>query len=196
MRWLAMRKEDAGSDAPFMAYASRNYYEPGETVVLFARIGALDKDKDAGAEATVTARTLMPSGQGVTTALEYVAGSGGLYKADLACTEAGEYAAHVEAQKNARSLGNDTATFFLGKPYGEFDRVEMNERLLRALAFETGGAFCTPETASTIPDAIKEAASKRAILVERKFAHMPETYILMVLCASAEWYLRRRRGLL
>lgn len=198
IRWLAGRKEDVGEDMPFIAYAGRDYYEPGEPCVLYARLHR-EEDEDAAPEPVpieVSAEIRGPSGSVLTTPLEYVAGSAGLYKAKLSYEEPGGYAANVSAVKKGQALGEDTATFFIGHPYGEFDRVEMNERLLRTLAFETGGAFYTPETASSIPEDLVEAASRRGVFIEREFARMPAVYFAMVVCASVEWFLRKRRGLM
>jgi len=202
IRWLAGGREDSGDDMPFIAYTSRDYYEPGAPSIVYARLpGAIDDDAassraDAFAEPEVAAEVRTPSGAVLTTPLEFVAGSAGLYKVILTFTEPGEYTAQVSAVRGGDALGEDDARFFIGRPYGEFERIEMNERLLRALAFETGGAFYTPATASGIPDDLLEVASQRGIYVETRFARLPAVYIAMVVCAAVEWFLRKRRGLM
>ena len=203
VRWLAGRDEDAPGDMPFIAYASRDYYEAGEVSILYARLGRQDKDETEAppeaalaAEPEVTAEVRAPSGALLNTPLERVAGSAGLYKAQLSFTDPGEYVAKVTAVQDAAPVGEDTAAFFIGRPYGEFDQIEMNERLLRNLAFETGGAFYTPQSASRIPEDMVAVASRRGVFVEREFARMPGVYLAMVVCATIEWFLRKRRGLM
>jgi len=196
VRWLTGTQDESGDDdMPFIAYTSQDYYEPGQSVVLYARIRR--KDDETGAETDVTARVRSPSGETMTSPLDYVAGSSGLYQAKLSFADAGMYTTDVSAAtRDGQPVGDDTAVFFIGRPYGEFDRIEMNERLLRTLAAETGGAFYTPDRSSSIPADIVETAARRAILTEKKFARMPSIYGLMVACASMEWFLRKRRGLM
>lgn len=193
VRWLANRTDEFGGDVPFMAYTSRDYYEPDESAILLARV---IREDEGSIEADVTAEVRCPSGQVVAAPLEYVPGSGGLYRTELAFAEPGQYVAHVAAERGGESVGEDDAMFYVGRPYGEFDRIEMDEQLLRALAFETGGAFHTPDTAGAIPDSLVEAASKRAIFKEMRVARMPATYVLLVAFATIEWFLRRRKGLM
>ena len=193
VRWVAGRQEEGAEDVPFIAYAGRESYDPGEPVVLYARVRV---EGDKGAEADVTADVTGPLGTVLAAALEYVPGSGGLYKTTLSFDDPGEYAAHVSAAKDGEPLGEDTTTFFMGHPYGEFDKVDMNEQLLRTLAFETGGEFHTPESAAAIPDALMETAAQTGVFVERDVARMPGVYGAMVACAAIEWFLRKRRGLM
>jgi hypothetical protein len=72
----------------------------------------------------------------------------------------------------------------------------MNESLLRSLAFETGGAFYTPDEAGAIPGDLVQAVSEKAQFVERRLGRTPPLYAILVLCAAAEWFLRKRRGLM
>jgi hypothetical protein len=193
VRWLANRTDEFGGDVPFMAYTNRDYYEPHENAVLIARV---IREEEGSVDADVTVEVRCPSGQVVAAPLEYVPGSGGRYRTELAFSDPGQYVAHVVAERGDENVGEDDAVFYVGRPYGEFDRIEMDEKLLRLLAFETGGAFHTPDTAGAIPDQIVDAASKRAIFREMRVARMPATYALLVAFAVVEWYLRRRKGLM
>ena len=193
VRWLTGQKDESLGGADFVAYTGRDYYDPGQDAVLFARI---QREGDEAVEADVTAAVRMPSGKVLNTPLEYVAGSGGLYRANLSLDEPGAYEATVSGRKEDLVLGEDTATFFIGEPHREFDHVAMNEPLLRAIAVESGGGFYTPVEARAIADDLIHAVSEQAHFAERRLAHMPQLYFFMIACVTLEWFLRKRRGLM
>ncbi|MBN2312168.1 MAG: hypothetical protein JXR94_24530 [Candidatus Hydrogenedentes bacterium] len=193
VRWLAGEDEESEGESSFTAYASRDYYDAGQEAILLAR---LRREKGAAGEVRVSAEIHGPAGDTLTTPLEFVPESGGLYRARLEFSTPGRYTAEVAARLEEQIVAEDTVQFFMGRPYQEFDRVAMNERLLRSLAFESGGAFHTPEDAQAIPDELVAEAAQRAAFVEKKFARSPLVYLLIVACASVEWYLRKRRGLM
>ncbi|HEO70352.1 MAG TPA: hypothetical protein ENN80_03750 [Candidatus Hydrogenedentes bacterium] len=192
-RWLTGLKDQPPSGDVFIAYTSRDYYEPGQEAVLFARVRL---EQDASEDADVIASVRTPSGNRINMPLAYVGGTSGLYRTMLDLDEPGTYTAEVSGKRGDQLLGEDKATFYLGEPHREFDRVAMNEPLLRAVAFESAGAFYTPEEAGGIPDDFVAAVSEEVRFVEKRFARMPALYVLMVVCATLEWLLRKRRGLL
>jgi len=193
VRWLTGQEDASLGGAPFIAYTSRDYYDAGEEAVLFART---QPSADGTVEADVAAEIRTPSGRTANTPLEFVAGSGGLYRARVPLDEPGAYEAHVTGRRDEQILGEDTATFYLGEPHREFDRVAMNESLLRAIAFESGGAFYALGDEGAIPEDLTQGATARARFVEKHIAHMPILYFALVACASVEWFYRKRRGLM
>lgn len=196
VRWLADRQDDTSKEMPFVAYASRDQYDPNEPVILYARLYTPAEASGSIVEPQVLATVRKPAGELLTTPLSLIAGSGGTYKATLNLDAPGAYVAEVTCRRGDESLGEDSARFFIGKTYGEFDVVAMDEQLLRALAFETGGAFYTADSTERLLDDLAEAAARHGLFVEHGLAQSKTAYIALVVLASLEWFVRKRRGLM
>lgn len=193
VRWAAGEKDEFEDGPLFIAYTDKDHYELGQTVTLYGRL----RSEDArGIDARVAADVTRPDGSRLTVPLEFVAGSGGIYRAGLTVDAPGEYNAGVIAQTDGEMLAQDTARFFMGRPLQEFDRIAMDETLLRRLAFESGGGFHTPETAAAIPGEITQTAVERAVYEEKRLGRSAGAFFLIIVCASLEWFLRKRHGLM
>jgi hypothetical protein len=108
---------------------------------------------------------------------------GGLYKVDAV------------ARDDAGELGTDRFEFVVGEAVSEFDRVDVDEDTLRALAARTGGTYHTMATASRIPDELEQ---RRTMVLRRHEVNLwnaPWLFSIFLACVTAEWIYRKRRNL-
>ena len=75
------------------------------------------------------------------------------------------------------------------------DQAALNSGLLKRLSEETGGRYYTPDNSRTLPEDISYANTGSSRLEEKDLWDMPFLFLLLVGLASAEWVLRKRKGL-
>ena len=92
-------------------------------------------------------------------------------------------------------LGTDDFEFVVGRAASEFDRVDVDEQLLRSLAAQTGGVYHTLATAGRIPDEIRQRRALVARRSEISLWNAPGFFLVFLACVTTEWFLRKRRGL-
>ncbi len=215
VRWLAGRKEEEmAPDQLVKAWTARVEYESGKAVLLKARVRNRDGEPEERARVEVNisypipVRTVASDGaealeNGTTVRLEPVPLSlgeyqlpwqppaSGLYQATAAAYDGGTDPSGVEGAE----LGTDRFEFVVGHAASEFDRVDVDEQMLRSLANQTGGVFHTLATAGQIPE---ELEARRALVAHREELNLwnaPWLFTLFLACVTAEWILRKRRGL-
>jgi hypothetical protein len=104
----------------------------------------------------------------------------------------------VESQEvylDLESKGAAEFEFVVGQAVGEFDRVDVDEPALRALASATGGEYHTMATAARIPDRIQKNIRRRTYPEERTLWNTPGFFLVFLGCVVLEWVLRKRYGL-
>jgi len=206
-RWLAGRQvQQAGPDELVSAWSARAEYEAGTPVSLKARVRGRDRQpkEDAVVEVTLSypspVRVSAPDGTesaetGAVVRLDPVPLSLGEYQALWRPPVGGLYKAHAVARDEAGELGSARFEFVVAEKTSEFNRVDVDEDLLRALAARTGGTLHTMATAGRIP---QELEARRTLVVRRREISLwnaPWLFALFMLCVTAEWILRKRRNL-
>ncbi len=132
--------------------------------------------------------------------------SAGVYEATVEALGPGRYRAVATAENGdsppERST-RGTAPVFLGRATTEFVVAEqalelantgMNEGLLRAMSEAGGGRFFRSDSLPRDGVAITLGSYQRRFVFDPRRAVW--AYVLIALLAGAEWFLRRRRGLL
>jgi uncharacterized membrane protein len=207
VRWLAGRQEtEAAPGRLVSAWPARIEYEPEEPVVLKARVKNRQGDPEEAAAVEVAIKYPIPvkkageAGketleQSTTVRLEPVPLSPGEYQSSWQPPATGLYEATAGARLGEDELGTDRFEFVVGQATSEFDRVDVDEQTLRALANQTGGAFHTLATAGRIPDEIQQRRSLVAHREEISLWDAPWFLAAFLACVTAEWILRKRRGL-
>ncbi|HEX6961653.1 MAG TPA: hypothetical protein VF175_07280, partial [Lacipirellula sp.] len=170
---------------------NRTEYQPGDPVTIRLRLGAA-RDQ-AGA-----AQTIELLGHSTPTReirLRRRGAHARIFEATLHDLPADRYTARVGGSNSGEpSLSTE---FTISAPPSELSRLAVNTAGLQAAAKATGGKFYTTKTAARLPE---ELPAARPTAVER----LPEEPLwnshglLAVVCVAlaAEWFLRRRSGLL
>jgi hypothetical protein len=207
MRWLAgRREEEMAPDQRVKGWTARPEYEPGQRVVLKARVRDAEGQPEERADVQVLltypipVRREEPGGkeiveEGTTVGLEQVPLSLGEYQIPWDPPATGLYGATALAARDGARLGSDEFEFVVGRAASEFDRVDADEQLLQALAGQTGGVFHRLTTAGAIPAEIEQRRSLVAHRREINLWNAPWLLAAFLACVTAEWVLRKRRGL-
>ncbi len=208
VRWLADRKEeDLSGEVLLAAWPNKFEYAYDETVLVEAKVRRRDKQPHDGAAVEMEVHYPVPiqkrNDEGevyleksATIRFNPIPLSLGRYQASLRPPVGGVYRAVVKASDEGGMLAQTELEFAVGQATSEFDRVDVDEVALPALAAETGGEFHTLATAGRIPD---ELERRRRRVIEQKeidpwsapLYFMP----LFLAFATAEWILRKRSGL-
>jgi hypothetical protein len=119
----------------------------------------------------------------------------GVYAAQFNANQKGSYQIRVSGNYGSSSLGEDSTQIVVQSPLAEFENPQLNEALLKELAAKTGGVYTPIAQAESLPDKIKEVRERVFAVQERDLWDSPIVLILAVGFLGAEWFLRKRRGL-
>jgi len=207
IRWLAGRTgQKLSPGQQVSAWPAKIEYSPDEPVVLRARVR--DRKGNPHERATVLAtitypmpvKRTGPDGEQTTetratVSLEPVPLSLGEYEATWRAPASGPYKAAVHASDDEGELGTAEFEFVVGRAATEFDRVDADEDGLRALADLSGGIYHTLATAGRIPQEIQQRRRLVAHRRELSLWNAPWFFAALLASLTAEWILRKRRGL-
>ncbi len=186
----------------FEVASERDVYVPGDTVSLRSEVN--DKKFDAIRDAQVTATVTKPSGATVELPLKinFSDPNGGQgaegstdYRSELAADETGLYKLETIAKRGGETLGTAASSFLVTERSREFHDAAQNIELLKRVATETGGKYFPLAKAGELLDEITMLEGKNSERVSKDLWDMPINFLLLVGLASAEWFLRKRRGL-
>ena len=188
VRWLV----DGVPDQVMLSTAV-DRVEPGEPMRLSADVTdpAFVEVNDAQVFAQVTA----PSGKTTEVPLEWTVSRDGEYRGTFVPDEPGLYQVKASATRGQQELGSSTIHARASAGDSEYFDAAMRASLLTRIAEQTGGRFFTPETASSLPEAISYSGRGVTVVEERDLWDMPVVLILVLALVGAEWGYRRRRGL-
>jgi len=207
LRWLAGRKEEEPAPGRLVsAWTPRVEYEPGERVLLKARVKDAEGQPEQRARVAVKIEYPIPIKRRAPDGAEAVERSAlvqlepqplslGEYQLPYDPPAAGLYRASAAAYVGDEELDTDEFEFVVGQAATEFERVDVNEQVLRLLAGQTGGAFHTLATAGRIPQELEE---RRRLVARRREVNLwnaPWCLAVFLACVTAEWVLRKRHGL-
>lgn len=178
----------------YEAFAERDVYAVGDNVALRAEIN--DKKFDVVKDATASVRVTKPSGASVDLPLrinyeQQTVDHRGEFKAD----EAGLYKVEMTAKRGGAVLSTAQSNFLVSERSREFFAAAQNVELLKRVANETGGKYYPLNKARNLVDEITLLEGKNSERVSKDLWDMPINFMLLVGLASAEWFLRKKRGL-
>jgi uncharacterized membrane protein len=145
--------------------------------------------------ATVSARVTSPSGTVTTVPLDWAIGTDGRYRAAFPALEEGEYRIEPQAISGGDTLAAEPAYVRAGDVGREFFGAELRAATLRRIARETGGQYYTAETVSGLPRDIVYTEKGITRTEHLDLWDMPFIFLLLIGLLTAEWSLRRSRGL-
>jgi uncharacterized membrane protein len=188
LRWLVNDVPDAVTVA-----AERSSCSLDESMTLTAEVN--DPEFLAVNNARVTADIKSPSGQTTTLPFHWEARGEGKYSAALKPTEEGIYELSAEAFAGEQSLGRSSASFRVAESTEEFHNAVLNADLLKALARNTGGHYYRPADVRTLPEDISYIDNGVSRVEVKPIRDMPFLFLLLGGAISAEWILRKKKGL-
>jgi len=190
VRWLAGRAEAVETQAGIDASADKTVYQPGETIQLAAIVR--NRDGQGADDAKVEAGIKGPRGNTDRVTLSAVPGPSGHYGGAFEPRIAGRYEVVVEARLGELALNSERLSVEVGRPNLEFERLDLDEKTLAAIAANTGGRYVSLSAADHFVDQLNRDKHKKTVFVERQLYWPPALWTLFVAVVTTEWILRRK----
>jgi uncharacterized membrane protein len=174
--------------------AERDVYASGDVARLRGEVN--DKKFDPVTDAQVAAIVTKPSGATAELPLK-ISYSENIsdYRSEFTPDEKGIYRVEMTARRAGAVLGTAASTFLVSERTREFHDAAQNVELLKRVAAETGGEYYPLNKANDLIDDITMLEGKNSERVSKDLWDMPINFMLLIGLASAEWFLRKRKGL-
>jgi uncharacterized membrane protein len=192
--WLA-RKDEQTEGNVWIKLAQRRY-APGGRVEFGA--GAKSPHGDVYDDAQFEAEVILPDG--TKRPVHLARGSEEMTAVFADTQQAGDYTVVVSATRAGEDLGTAKARFLIYEQDLELDNAAADPSLLASLAKvseQSGGRLLAPEELPELLDQIKQQPLERQ--VEREVKETPwdtwPFFVLFVSVLSADWFLRKKWGL-
>jgi len=195
VRWLAGSEEvRMAAGAVVMAWTDKHFYEPGASPTLYARV--TDAHGQSTNYAAVTAAiTRLKDRQQSDHQLAYTFGTHGEYEVTINPPEPGKYEVAVAASLEDKPLGSAKIKFRVGQPNKEFERLDLEDQLLKRIADRTSGRYYTLLSIEQLADTLRERAREKMIYSEIRLWNTPILFLGFVALFTGELILRKRRQL-
>ena len=189
--WLA-RKDEAAEGSVWIKLAQRRFL-PGQTVEFSA--GAQSPTRGPVPDADYQAEILLPGG--ATQELRLARGEEEMTGTFQGTEAAGDYTVRVTATKDGQLLGSAESRFLVVQEDIELDNAAAGATLLESLAAMTGGRSLVPEELSNLIQRLAEDTESLKVRTETKKSLWDTWgfFAILVGLLAAEWYLRKRWGL-
>lgn len=188
LRWLV-----DGVPGAVEAHTTADRVEAGEQVTIVADV--VDDTFVELNDAQVVAKVTTPGGATIDVPMQWTGERNGQYRGTFVTSDQGMYPARVEAAREGKPIGAGLTHVRAAPGDAEYFDATMHEARLRRIAEETGGAFYTSDTMSTLPEDLKYTGRGVTTVEERDLWHMPIVLLLLVALTGAEWAYRRAVGL-
>ena len=190
VRWLAGRTTEVTAEASVAGSTDKGYYEPEEAVTISAVVR--DEQGEGTDEASVTAKIRAPGGRAEAVRLSTVSGPGGHYSGSFEPKTAGSYEIVLEARLGELALTADPIAVEVGRPNLEFEKLDLDEKMLGQIAATSGGRCVHISTAAHLIDQLDRTARKKRVYLEKPLFWPPLFWALFAGLVTTEWVLRRR----
>jgi uncharacterized membrane protein len=188
LRWLASDVPD-----PVSVTADRQSYSPDDVVVIRAEVS--DNSFTPLNNARLLAEVKAPSGRISSLQFDWDVEKDGAYSTSFKPSEEGIYEISAEAFQGSKSLGTAKANFQIAESTEEFQNAAMNSSLLKRLSSVTGGRYYTPGNLQSLPEDISYIDKGASRIEDKDLWDLPFLFLLLAGLISAEWMLRKRKGL-
>lgn len=193
IEWLSA-KEDSKR---FQVSTSRKLYDEGETIFFIATLQ--DELLNPVSTAEIALRVQNKQTHATYSATFERAVQAGVYQAKFEGFETGDYTFSAEAKDGASVLGAASGIFSVSETSTEFRNTASLPETMQGIAERSGGKFYTYQTFSRFLDDIKREPSFQPVSVDRtstiEFANLWSFLLVIILCLSAEWLLRKLHSL-
>jgi len=190
VRWAAGRSEQIEAKASVTAATDKAAYEPDEPIQLSAVVR--DQRGEGTDKAKVTATIRSSSGAFDKVTLVSTPGPGGHYSASYEPRFHGTLEIEVLAELENDKLTAEKIIIEVGRPYLEFEKLDLDEKTLTQIAADTGGRYSHITAADHLIDQLNQAERKKRIYVEQPLFWPPLFWAAFVAILTTEWVLRRR----
>ena len=165
----------------------------GERVGFVARI--TDPSYRPVAGASVELAVLPAGGDTTATRRLSLSGEGGFLTGALDPLPPGRYRFEGRARTPEGELPPADGFFLVDSLGAEMERLEADHELLERVASASGGHLWHPDSLQGLGDAMARRAAAEEERVQVALWDHPFLFVVFVILASLEWFLRRRRGL-
>jgi len=125
---------------------------------------------------------------------------GGLYEGSFSSTKNGDYAFNGSATVNGKFLGDDKGAFNVGDVDIEMIDSRMNYEFLNLLATQTNGKYFNSDQYEELLNYLNRmnasASKEKLITSEIRLWSDEWLLIIVILLFAAEWFIRKRSGML
>ena len=189
--WLA-RKDESSEGKVWIQLQGRRY-APGQRVEF--SVGANDETGEPVKDAAFQAKVILPDGKEVP--VQLVSGEGQLVGTFQDAETPGDYRVEVTATHQEQELGTARARFLVYEQDLELDNAAADVDTMQSLAAITGGESLAPEQ---LPELLERLARQTANLEVDQINKLTfwdkwPFFLVLVGLLGAEWYLRKRWGL-
>lgn len=190
VRFLAGRANPVEAKASIVGNTDKAHYEPEQPVQITSVVR--DAQGEGTNEAKVEARIRGPAGKPDKVELSVVPGPAGHYAGAFEPSTAGTYELVLYARLGESTLESEKLTFEVGRPNLEFEKLDLDEKMLARIAADTGGRYVHITTASHLIDQLDRTQRKKRVYMERALFSPPLFWFVFVTVLTTEWVLRRR----
>lgn len=212
VRWLAGEEEEKGAAGVSVRLdRGEALYKPGEAVTVYARVRGADGDLVPGAEVEAEVGPEAEGARGVgvrskegrkegpkergrtqTVRLSPSPGRPGEYEAIFTPVGTGRHRVALRASSAGAELGSATVKLDVEAPPLEDERYDLDEKTLVAMAAATGGEYRKLSGLDDLVGALRSRQSEKREAVVIRCWNPPFLFVLLVVLAGSEWYIRRR----
>lgn len=120
----------------------------------------------------------------------------GIYHGEFTAAKPGSYLTELVAKRGSDEVGRDVVTFQRQDGVAENFRTGQNRELLEKLAQQTGGRYWKTEDLGKLADEIAMSDAGITVREARGLWDLPAVFLLLIGLRGAEWWLRRKWGVI
>jgi uncharacterized membrane protein len=154
-----------------------------------------DQQYNPAPDARVEAHILGPSGVTALVEMSPVPDNPGQFQANWSAPKTGAYLTEVTAQRAGKELGRDVLTFQRMDGVAENFHTEQNRELLERLASQTGGQYWRPAELGKLAANIPFSEAGVTTRETKELWNLPLVFLVLLMLRFAEWWLRRKWGI-
>lgn len=191
VQWLTAREDDR----PVRVVPVRDLFGGGEDVQLTGQV--YDESLNPVSDARVDVRISAPDG----TVSPYVMNAigNGRYTLDAGTFPEGTYEYEAVATHEGQQLGTDEGSFAVGSLALEFKETRANATLMRQIAHRSGGEFLEDGGMDLFTSRLSSSGALSSVIVESasemELRRMYVFLAIIILLLTAEWFIRKRSGM-
>lgn len=189
VRWLAGRAAAVEAKASVTSSTDKACYQPEEPVHISAVVR--DDKGEGAAEAQVVAKVATPAGP-EQIPLTLAPGPVGHYGGTLQPKLPGRYEIVVESRVGTLTVAAEKLVIEVGRPNLEFEKLDLDEKLLSQIASESGGRYRHISVADSLIEQLDRTQREKKVLAEWRLYDPPWFWTVFVVVLTVEWVLRRR----